>query len=86
MEEDLLECDFKFQHAHNWDPCTIFQSSRGLMVHLKTTKRALTPGQYAVFCRGNECLGSARIVGTPVSEFSLNYFKNENVEKCVIKN
>ncbi|XP_045466472.1 mitochondrial tRNA-specific 2-thiouridylase 1 [Harmonia axyridis] len=76
QEEDILECDFKFQHSHDWVPCTIFECPQGLIVHLNSAKRAVTPGQYAVFCRGDECLGSARIINTPISEFCMEYVEN----------
>lgn len=43
------------------------------MVELDDSKRALTSGQYAVFYREDECLGSAKISHSGASEFSLEY-------------
>ncbi|XP_044747339.1 mitochondrial tRNA-specific 2-thiouridylase 1 [Coccinella septempunctata] len=86
QDEDILECDFKFQHAHDWEPCVIFECSQGLLVHLKTPKRAITPGQYAVFCIGDQCIGSARIINTPVSEFTLNYLDKDCLNVKNLKN
>lgn len=37
---------------------------------------AITPGQYAVFYNEEECLGSARILNSGVSDFNLNYLNN----------
>ncbi|KAK9892228.1 hypothetical protein WA026_019029 [Henosepilachna vigintioctopunctata] len=86
QNEDILECEFQFQNTQDWVPCVIFECNKGLIVQLKTTKRAVTPGQYAAFCKGNECLGSARIVYTPVSEFSVNYMNNFSNEEKNIEN
>ncbi|ERL95676.1 hypothetical protein D910_00106, partial [Dendroctonus ponderosae] len=69
----VLNCDFKFQHTQNRVKCKLCKLSTGLVVKLETPLRALTPGQYAVFYNGQECLGSARIVNVGPSNFILNY-------------
>ncbi|KAG5886805.1 hypothetical protein JTB14_031448 [Gonioctena quinquepunctata] len=76
-----LECQFKFQHTQDWAPCEICQTSRGITVRLLEEKRAITGGQYAVFSKDGECLGSAKILNSGVSNFSSNYLKNW--QRCV---
>lgn len=51
----------------------MFQSSSSYLVKLNESLDAITPGQYAVFYKEEECLGSARILNSGVSDFSLNY-------------
>ncbi|CAH2006497.1 unnamed protein product [Acanthoscelides obtectus] len=70
LEENyILDCQFKFQHTQHWVPCKICQSTSGLTVKLNTYKRAVTAGQYAVFAKDGECLGSAKIVNSGVTNF-----------------
>lgn len=72
LEQDFIfNCQFRFQHTKPLVDCKIFQTRNGtLFVKLDIPLRALTPGQYAVFYKGNECLGSAKILTTGPS---LNY-------------
>lgn len=46
---------------------------------LSEEKRALTEGQYAVFVKDKECLGSAKIKNTGVSSFSYNYLQSKEL-------
>lgn len=62
LDDGIFSCLFRFQHTHELVDCVIFRTgSDGLLVKLDVALRALTPGQYAVFYKDGECLGSARI-------------------------
>ncbi|XP_060536422.1 mitochondrial tRNA-specific 2-thiouridylase 1 [Cylas formicarius] len=74
---EILRCDFKFQHTEGLVPCRICEiTDENLCVHLDQAQRALTPGQYAVFYRNDECLGSGKILNPGATNFSLHYMRN----------
>lgn len=61
----VVECVFRFQHTKPLIKCVLIKTNQsnesGLVVLLESPLRAITPGQYAVFYKEDECLGSARI-------------------------
>lgn len=59
----IFRCKFRFQHLDELIDCIVCQqpTTSGLFIKLDLPLRALTPGQYAVFYRDDECLGGARI-------------------------
>ncbi|KAF6206272.1 hypothetical protein GE061_017501 [Apolygus lucorum] len=68
----VLSCQFRFQHRNPLIDCVVFKRpSNELLVVLDDPLRALTPGQFAVLYRGEECLGSARITYAGPSEHTL---------------
>ncbi|CAH1117218.1 unnamed protein product [Phaedon cochleariae] len=77
---DILECQFKFQHTHPWIPCQVCETRKGLTVKLSEEVRAITGGQYAVFSKNGECLGSAEIANAGVSKFSIAYSNKEFIQ------
>lgn len=59
----IMECEFRFQHRKPLVKCSVLKLNNGsLHIILQNCLRALTPGQYAVLYKGQECLGSARIL------------------------
>jgi tRNA-specific 2-thiouridylase len=59
---DAFECAVKTRYRQGDLPCSVSRSSDTLwQVDLRQRARAVTPGQYAVFYRGERCLGGGII-------------------------
>lgn len=63
-DNQLVRCSFRFQHTKPLTDCCLYriQPTGKMYVKLSRPLRAITPGQYAVFYKDDECLGSARIL------------------------
>ncbi|XP_073946188.1 mitochondrial tRNA-specific 2-thiouridylase 1 isoform X1 [Choristoneura fumiferana] len=60
-ENNVLKCYFRFQHTKPLVGCKVVKNAEGLTILLDNRLRALTEGQYGVFYKDGECLGSAKI-------------------------
>ncbi|XP_070848202.1 mitochondrial tRNA-specific 2-thiouridylase 1 [Chaetodon trifascialis] len=68
----MMECHFRFIHQMPLIPCTVTLNMNGsVWISLSRPVRALTPGQFAVLYKGDECLGSGKIVQLGPSEHTL---------------
>ncbi|KAK4884938.1 hypothetical protein RN001_001209 [Aquatica leii] len=81
----IFKCEFKFQHIENYISCQICLVQQGVVIILETPRRAVTPGQFAVFYKNEECLGSAKILHAGPSHHTLNLFKVTN-KSSIYKN
>jgi len=57
----LTECEIKLRHGEHKYYCTINRDINGIHVLLSKQDQGIAPGQYAVFYKGDVCLGSGII-------------------------
>ncbi|MGD8380274.1 MAG: tRNA 2-thiouridine(34) synthase MnmA, partial [Gammaproteobacteria bacterium] len=68
-----MHCEARLRHRQPVQACEVHTlPTGGLEVVFEQPQRAVTPGQYAVFYKGDLCLGGAvieeRVAGAPVAE------------------
>ncbi|KAK5849198.1 hypothetical protein PBY51_008858 [Eleginops maclovinus] len=72
VKTQMMECNFRFNHQMPLIPCTVTLNMNGsVWISLSRPVRALTPGQFAVLYKGDECLGSGKIMQLGPSEYTL---------------
>lgn len=72
VRTQMMECHFRFIHQMPLTPCTVTLNIDGsVWISLSQPIRALTPGQFAVLYKGDECLGSGKIIQLGPSEYTL---------------
>lgn len=69
----VVKLKLRITHGHPLTECWVTRSldGQGLLVTLCQPIRAISSGQYAVFYRNDECLGSAQIHGTGPSQLTM---------------
>ena len=56
-----LKCQVRMRHRQMLVNCILKKKGRSLIVKFSQPERAITPGQFAVFYKGKECLGGGEI-------------------------
>lgn len=80
VKTQMMECHFRFIHQMPLTPCTVTLNMNGsVWITLSQPVRALTPGQFAVLYKGDECLGSGKIMQLGPSEYTLQRGREQSV-------
>ncbi|XP_067247234.1 mitochondrial tRNA-specific 2-thiouridylase 1 [Chanodichthys erythropterus] len=81
VRTQMMECHFRFNNRMPLTPCTVTLNLDGsVWVMVKEPLRAMTPGQFAVLYKGDECLGSGKIIRLGPTKFTLQ--KGQNCMNC----
>ncbi|KAM6216515.1 LOW QUALITY PROTEIN: mitochondrial tRNA-specific 2-thiouridylase 1 [Rhynchocyon petersi] len=79
VRDKMMECHFRFRHQMALVPCVLTLNQDGTVwVTAVKAVRALTPGQFAVFYKGDECLGSGKIMRLGPSTYTLQRGKSKS--------
>ncbi|XP_054551950.1 mitochondrial tRNA-specific 2-thiouridylase 1 isoform X1 [Talpa occidentalis] len=72
VRDKMMECHFRFRHQMALVPCVLTLNQDGsVWVTAVTPVRALALGQFAVLYKGEECLGSGKILRLGPSAYTL---------------
>ncbi|XP_055045631.2 mitochondrial tRNA-specific 2-thiouridylase 1 [Misgurnus anguillicaudatus] len=81
IRTQMMECHFRYNNRMPLTPCTVTLNLDGsLWIIVKQPMRAMTPGQFAVLYKGDECLGSGKIILLGPTKFTLQ--KGQNCMNC----
>ncbi|XP_077614161.1 mitochondrial tRNA-specific 2-thiouridylase 1 isoform X3 [Crocuta crocuta] len=79
VRDKMMECHFRFRHQMALVPCVLTLNQDGTVwVTAVKAVRALATGQFAVFYKGDECLGSGKILRLGPSAYVLQKGKSES--------
>ncbi|XP_046921953.1 mitochondrial tRNA-specific 2-thiouridylase 1 isoform X3 [Lynx rufus] len=79
VRDKMMECHFRFRHQMALVPCVLTLNQDGTVwVTAVKAVRALAPGQFAVFYKGDECLGSGKILRLGPSAYILQKGKSKS--------
>ncbi|XP_076767952.1 mitochondrial tRNA-specific 2-thiouridylase 1 isoform X2 [Arvicanthis niloticus] len=77
VRDKMMECHFRFRHQMALVPCVLTLNQDGTVwVTAVKAVRGLALGQFAVFYKGEECLGSGKILRLGPSAYTLQKGKN----------
>ncbi|XP_049984818.1 mitochondrial tRNA-specific 2-thiouridylase 1 isoform X2 [Alexandromys fortis] len=77
VRDKMMECHFRFRHQMALVPCVLTLNQDGTVwVTAVKAVRGLALGQFAVFYKGDECLGSGKILRLGPSAYTLQKGKN----------
>ncbi|XP_032117387.1 mitochondrial tRNA-specific 2-thiouridylase 1 isoform X5 [Sapajus apella] len=72
VRDKMMECHFRFRHQMALVPCVLTLNQDGTVwVTAVRAVRGLATGQFAVFYKGDECLGSGKILRLGPSTYML---------------
>lgn len=84
VHTQMMDCHFCFNNRMPLTPCTVTLNLDGsVWVMVKEPMRGMATGQFAVLYKGDECLGSGKIIRLGPTKFALQ--KDQSNTNCLHK-